>query len=302
MTKPNGTTGTKAKKEIRDNPCCTFDFRISKKDTTAEHIKTALRNISKHWVFQEEKGEKTGYEHYQGRFSLKIKARKDSLLGKCKTLNFVPNYLEKTSKENSKNDFYVTKDDTRVSGPWKDTDKEVFIPKKYENAFNNMFPYQKNIYDSKDTYDDRTINMIYDNQGNIGKSTIGMICELYGKGEFLPPLTDAKELVQTLCDICMAKEERSPSPIIIDLPRAMQKDKMFGLFSAIEQIKNGKLYDIRYKYKSWMINPPQIWVFSNKLPDENLLSNDRWKIWTINDKKELVKYEPENHLNNYLDN
>lgn len=292
-----GNTGKKTKDLKKDTPCCTFDFRISKKDIDETIIKTALKEIAKKWVFQEEKGEKTGYEHYQGRFSLKLKSIKPTVLKKCQSLNFNPNYLEKTSKENQKNDFYVTKDDTRISGPWKDTDTEKFIPKKYEDAFKNMYPYQKCIYDSKDVYDDRTINLIYDNQGNIGKSTIGMICELKAKGEYLPPLTDAKELVQTLCDICMAKEERDPTPIIIDLPRAMQKDKMFGLFSAIEQIKNGKLYDIRYKYKSWMINPPQIWVFSNKLPDENLLSNDRWKIWTINDKKELVKYvEPDQNM------
>jgi hypothetical protein len=35
---------------------------------------------------------------------------------------------------------------------------------------------------------------------------------------------------------------------------------------------------IRYKGRIMFINPPAVYVFCNKPPDENLLSKDRWKI------------------------
>ena len=108
----------------------------------------------------------------------------------------------------------------------------------------------------------------------------------------MPPINDAKELIQVACDICKSKEIRDPSPIFIDLPRAMRKSELGGVFTAIEQIKKGKLYDTRYRYTEWWIDSPAIWVFTNVLPDLNSLSLDRWVIWHINDSKELVKYDP----------
>jgi hypothetical protein len=61
------------------------------------------------------------------------------------------------------------------------------------------------------------------------------------------------------------------------------------MFTAIEQIKKGKLYDFRYSYKTFWIDSPQIWVFCNWLPDTSYLSMDRWKVWNINDAKEFVE-------------
>jgi len=77
------------------------------------------------------------------------------------------------------------------------------------------------------------------------------------------------------------------------MPRAIDKTRLYGMYSAIEQVKKGKLFDIRYNYKAWWIDSPQIWVFTNHLPDLNLLSGDRWRIWVINDDKILEKYQPE---------
>lgn len=88
----------------------------------------------------------------------------------------------------------------------------------------------------------------------------------------------------------MAKETRSPSPIFLDMPRAMNKERLNGIYTAVEQIKKGKLYDLRYSYKEYWIDSPQIWVFSNIEPDISLLSRDRWRIWTIDETMNLQKY------------
>ena len=123
--------------------------------------------------------------------------------------------------------------------------------------------------------------MIYCPSGNKGKSTIASLCELLGMGVDLLPVNDADKLIQSCCDMCEARSLRDPSPVFIDLPRAMSKDRLYGLYTAIEQIKKGKLYDLRYKYKVWWIDSPAIWVFSNIQPDLTLLSSDRWMIHTI---------------------
>ena len=39
----------------------------------------------------------------------------------------------------------------------------------------------------------------------------------------------------------MAKKERKPRIVFVDMPRAMDKKKLGGMYTAIEQIKKGKV-------------------------------------------------------------
>ncbi|AYP28780.1 MAG: replication protein [Cressdnaviricota sp.] len=264
-----------------------WDFRSNAEGLDHEVIVKALREVAKHFVFQEEKGD-GGYLHYQGRFSLKKKRRKPELMTLWTQLELempLPNYLEPTSNPAYRTtDFcYVTKADTRTRGPWDDKNTvQKYIPRQYRGLLDKLYPWQKRVLESATEFDDRTINYVYCRHGNVGKSTIASICELYGKGIDLPPVNDSKELIQACCDICMATEIRDPSPVFVDLPRAMDKNKLYGIYTAIEQIKKGKLVDTRYSYKSWWIDSPQVWVFSNRMPDTRMLSADRWKLWKVN--------------------
>lgn len=104
-------------------------------------------------------------------------------------------------------------------------------------------------------------------------------------------MNDAKELVQAVHSMCLAKDTRDPKIVFIDMPRAMDKTKLGGIYSAIEQIKNGYLYDMRYKFSEWWIDSPQVWVFTNIPPKTSLLSADRWKLWVIDrDTKTLLVF------------
>jgi uncharacterized LabA/DUF88 family protein len=85
--------------------------------------------------------------------------------------------------------------------------------------------------------------------------------------------------------------------VFIDLPRALEKNQLRGFLTACEQIKKGKLYDLRNFTKKWWIDSPSIWVFSNTLVDFDLLSSDRWKIWIISDN-ELIEIKRQNINNN----
>lgn len=274
-------------------PVAMYDFRISADDLSHDTIIKQLKKIAKRYVFQLEKGGATGYMHYQGRMSLIKKHRKGELM-KMFDIMPVPNYLEPsvTTTYLTGDMFYVMKDETRVDGPWDDRQVEKYIPRQYRDMLNRLYPYQQYIYDTAKDFDTRIINLIYCPKGNVGKSTIASVCELYGDGIDLPPVNDAEKIIQSCCDICEAKGLRNPSPIFIDMPRAMNKDRLNGIYSAIEQIKKGKLFDLRYKYREYWIDSPQIWVFSNIPPELDMLSLDRWRIWEINEAKELVAYNP----------
>lgn len=273
--------------------CFVYDFRANKDYYTKETLIDWLNKNCKKWVFQLEKGD-AGYEHWQGRFSL-IKKRQKHVLVKLFKAIPVPNYLEPTTNEEFRKEaFYCMKEDTRIEGPYKDGNEEgdtAYIPRQFRGK--ELYEWQKQILESADVFDDRIINLIYDPHGNSGKSTVAAIAELVHNGIDMPPLNDYKELIALACDICMDKNLRDPKIMFFDMPRAVRKDQLYGLYSAIEQIKKGKLYDCRYHYKSWWIDSPQIWVFTNTLPDLSMLSLDRWKIWKIdNESKLLIGIEP----------
>lgn len=253
------------------NPVCVWDFTVSKEHTDLTKLTDLCKLHAKAWAFQLERGA-SGYEHFQGRVSLKVKSR----MPKWSNDKI---HWSATSGANRDNDFYVMKEDTRIMGPWTDKDEEVYIPRQYREL--ELYPWQQTIKDSAERFEPRKINLIYDPVGGNGKSTIASICELLHGGIDMPPLNDYKELVALACNICMDKNLRNPKIMFFDMPRAIRKDQLYGLYSAIEQIKKGKLYDCRYHYKCWWIDAPQIWVFSNAEPDRTLLSADRWVLWHI---------------------
>lgn len=264
------------------NAICDWDFTLGCDCITFNELKDKLGATCKKWHFQKEKGEKTGYIHYQGRVSLKLKNRKGPNI--AKGIRWSP-----TVTENMNILDYVTKEHTRIEGPWAHDDKEVYIPQQYRNI--KLYKWQQEVIDSRNVFNDRVIDMIYDESGNKGKSTVASIGEILYNAVDCPPINDCKELIQYVCNECMDNNLRRPGLIFVDLPRAMNKESLFGIYMAIEQIKKGKLVDTRYHGRKWWIDSPRIWVFSNHLPDLTLLSNDRWRIWTINkDTQQLERF------------
>jgi hypothetical protein len=261
------------------NPVYTWDFTLPlSSGKTATELMEWMKEHCKRWAFQLERSE-SGYEHYQGRVSLKKKVRK--IYG---TIDKTAHWSPTSSECNSGPNFYdyVTKEDTRIGGPWTDKDQdkeEVYIPEFFRDV--KLYPFQQQLLDLSLQSDDRSINMIVDSKGNMGKSKLADYAELYHDAIDLPVVNDSEKLLATMCNICMDKKLRKTGPIFMDLPRAMSKKDLSGFMSAAELIKKGKLYDLRHKTKSWRIEPPQIWVFTNQYPDLTKLSNDRWKIWKL---------------------
>lgn len=283
------------------SPIAVWDFRVTCGVLTPTDIFTSLEGIAKMFTFQLEEGD-SGYRHYQGRLSLIKKRRiaeKHIILSLFDGKPFKPEYLAPTVNSNAlKGDlFYVMKEDTRIDGPWteKDVPKEIYVPAQYRNVSVDMlYPFQQTIWNSVVNYrvDSRTINLLYCPKGNKGKLTIAHMCRLLQGCLVIPAIiNDAKELVQVACDMCMDRELRNPKAVFIDMPRAINKERLYGLYSAVETIKDGYLYDCRHHFKSWDIDSPQVWVFTNKEPDLSMLSQDRWNVFVLDENKALMPHE-----------
>ncbi len=259
-----------------------YDFRYNGECLYTEIINN-LKGIAKSYVFQKEEGD-TGYIHYQGRMSLIKKRRKHEVLKLFagKQVN-PPNYLEPTSNpEYIKGDaFYQMKEDTRIMGPWTDKDEVLYIPRQVREM-GELRPFQQYIVNDADVWNTRTINLIFNQSGNVGKSRLVAYCRAYKIGRALPPVNDCKDLMRMVCDMPTSKL------YLFDMPRSMNKDRLYQFYSAVESIKDGYAYDDRYSFKEKSFDCPNIWIFSNNLPDFNYLSMDRWKIWEINDNYELT--------------
>lgn len=259
------------------NQIAVHDFSIScAKDTrTPQEIITWLNTFCKHWSFQKEEGS-TGYVHYQGRISLLTKLRANTIITKHPILG----KWSITSNENQNNDFYVTKEDSRLDGPWKDTDEVNYVPIQYR--IKELYPWQQQIVNDSKKFHPREINIILNRSGNVGKSTlVGYMC-CNRLARRIPALNNFKDIIQLVLAMPVAK------CYLIDMPRAIRKDDLREFYSAIESIKDGHVFDTRYGYKERWFDSPSVYVFTNKIPAQEYLSRDRWKITEINRKEEGV--------------
>lgn len=244
---------------------CVWDFTASCAEVTKDEMDVFVKKWCKKWCFQKEKGA-SGFEHWQGRVSLKVKERLGTLRKKLVA------HWSKTSNAARNDDFYACKEDTRVDGPWKDSDP--YVPCQIAKV-TELKPWQEEIKRICERPDERSIHLVFDPKGCVGKSTIGFWLHDHGIARRVPPINDLKEMMGLICcaPTCRA--------YIFDMPRALKKEKMYQFWSAIEEIKNGYAYDTRYSFKEKRFDSPAVVVFTNTMPDLNLMSEDRWVIHTI---------------------
>lgn len=251
------------------HPIYVWDFTASAEKVKKDDIIKWCNEKCKKWCFQLERGAQTDYLHYQGRISLHDKTRN-------MTKVLAPTSWSPTSKTNADNEFYVTKEETRVEGPWRNEDPNdvIYIPRQIREI-ETLRPWQQTIVDSASDWDTRSINYIYCPEGNKGKSTLCGYVRAYRIGRVLPVVNDCKDLLRMVCDMPTSKM------YLFDMPRSMNKDRLYGFYSAVEMIKDGYAYDDRYNFKEKVFDCPIIYIFSNTLPTTTLLSADRWKVYMI---------------------
>lgn len=266
---------------------CTFDFTLAvEKFGDVNLLCKSLTEWCKKWVFQREVSE-SGYNHWQGRVSLIKKQRLNELVSKTKDV-FTGIHWSITSKATHEgNNFnYVMKADTRAEGPWSDKDYEeppVLTRQLKSFMDQGFYPWQKQLEDMCKEVDDRSIKLVVDDLGNSGKSIFSEYLEYHRYAYEIPPFRAMEDIMQ-----CVMSIKTHPC-YIIDMPRAMKKDKLSEFYAGLEALKNGVCYDKRYSFKKRRMDRPQVIVFTNRDPCWAYMSLDRWEIYDMCQDKSLAK-------------
>jgi len=274
-----------------DNPISMYDVTISKKmyDSEKEVIEVLKQNCRR-WAFQLEEGDE-GYQHYQVRLSLSKRRRFSYIKKRIAEGNYwLKGHITPTANPSylTGEEFYVLKNDTRLKGPW--TDRDVEPPKETIQLMNfsrhKLRGWQEKMFKECGNYCDRTINLVYNPSGGCGKSIFSEYLEFKGMAEEIPPFRLMDDIFQWVAG-------RPIKPVyIVDMPRGMKKDRLGDFYSGIEVIKNGVAYDKRYHAKKIRFNRPRVFVFTNELPNLDLMSKDRWVIWMVDEEYEVIELNP----------
>lgn len=252
--------------KISRNACAVWDYTIPEDAMSKADIVAFCRQHAKKWCFQLEQGAETGYKHFQLRLSLSVRTRTPPMpTTRC--------HVTPTSSACKGDVFYVTKQDTRIDGPWSD-ETTPDVPPEYLDFVPR--PWQQSVLDMES--DRRVINCIVDPVGNIGKSYLCMYLGANRRATILDYSDSPKDLLR-------AAYARPSRMYVFDCPRAIGKFHLNGVFAALETIKNGRTVDDRYTSRERYQSPPAVWVFINFTPNVGLLSADRWRFWSVVDNQ-----------------
>jgi len=233
-----------------------FDLTLSreameKAGVNEGFVETWLTTNCTKWAYGRETGD-SGYEHLQVRLVTSLQEGQ---------VIAVWNKFGHVSRTHAKDFDYVLKDGNCVCS-WR-------LPlEKYRNA--TLKDWQQEALGLFSLQDDRQILVCVDPKGGAGKSFLARYMEANSYAKVIPKMDRAGDMISAAM-VCPS------GGYIFDIPMADDK-RVAGLWMAVEQIKNGHLYDWRYQYREMWIESPKIMVFSNYMPPLEMLARDRWQV------------------------
>ena len=218
------------------------------------------------WIIGKEIGE-NGTPHLQGYMHLLKMQRLSSMKTKFgKEIHF-----EVAKGDNQQNWIYCSKENNYTyGGNWKLGEMETNKPKEIK-IIKELKPWQTECKKLLEIDCDRTIYWIYEKEGNVGKSAFCKYmmyhydANIITKGNYsdiMNRIYNLKKYEMVLFDLCRANGNKVS-------------------YNAIEDIKNGMIFNSKYKTGSKIIASPSIMIFSNEKPELDKLSKDRWEIYNI---------------------
>lgn len=236
-----------------------WDFTASKKMWTRETVINILEPIAERFCIGDEVGTENGYEHLQGRVVFKVGKSEETVKKLIPGAHWSGTHVRDFNYCKKEGNFYCSWE--KGISRWANTE---------------LLPWQHACLERLMMQGERSVMVVVDEQGGNGKTTLAKFCVATHKAVYCPPMQDAQDF--------MAFAMANPSTAyIFDMPRTESAKQKVGMWSAIEQIKNGYLYDKRYQWRDMWIEPPRIVVFTNEEPPTASLSADRWDIWTLYD-------------------
>lgn len=291
VKKTNNLGGGEASKTACEKMVKGYDFTLAVNNrwTTPDSVIKVLDDLCDCWVFQQEEGT-NGYVHWQGRVIFKVKRRLSTLTGKSNPFGIAHWSITGGKTFTASNFNYVLTENKKgkvLDGPW--SNKENLITVRREDKFMQnavLFPWQQKLVNFIEVYDGRCIDVIYDGEGNTGKTAM---IDYLRYNKLASPIQPYSEIEKVLSAAIDAKNKKA---FVIDMPRSMEKHKLAGFYAGLEGLKNGVAADPRYKYREELFERPRVIVFTNDFPHFGYLSADRWRLWYITaSNKNMVKID-----------
>lgn len=138
-----------------------------------------------------------------------------------------------------------------------------------------LYPWQNEIVERLKRQNDRRVMVLIDEYGNTGKTTLAKVLTARHMGAYCPAMDESKDYM------AWALAHQTAGIFVLDIPKSDSRKKNADLWSAVEQMKNGYLWDKRNHWQEAWIDSPGILVITNEEPDRSLLSRDRWDIGRI---------------------
>lgn len=255
QSKPAGNTKTAGQKDPPKFQLYRWAFTIPYEECSASQLSQNLKSFCKKFVFQAEKGNESGYLHWQGCLSLNHK----------EYFHTVKNLLgNKAHLEPCKEWFacvnYCSKEDTRIEGPYNEKSSFIDLPEK-------LLQWQLDVIDIiKTKPNDRTIHWYWEPTGCKGKTVFCKYLYVH-HGATLLCNCATKDAAYAMPD--------QPTVVCVNLTRTNEEHINYGM---LEAIKDGLMFSAKYESKCKVFNSPHLLVFANNPPDTSTMSKDRWDI------------------------
>lgn len=277
------TLGREGNSELPDTTSRCRKWRCTLNNWTEEEYNYLIQHFNaddklKYWIIGKEFAPKTGTPHLQIYMEFTFQKYFSALQAMP-----VRWRLFRCTKTTQVNVNYCAKDGDYVSNlddkwfPKDDFNKLLHAENMLEYKDVVWKDWQQAVIDDIDKKpNNRTINWVYDSEGNSGKSFLCKYLALthnvvLANGK----IADIFNQVMTMLD----KEKKVPRIILIDIPRSNLE---YVTYSAIEKLKDGCFYSGKYEGGKVIIPSPHIFCFANELPIFSKMSKDRWNVLDIN--------------------
>lgn len=217
------------------------------------------RNDCKRWIVAKETG-LGGFKHWQ----VRLETSNKTFFDWCKK-NMPTAHVEK-----AQDSWEYERKEGRYWTSW-DTSAILQV------RFGKLRREQRRIMDTIRTQGDRQIDVWYDPRGNNGKTWLSI--HLYEQGRALVVPRSSCTAEKLSAYVCSAY--RGEQIVIVDIPRSRKITP--EIYEALEEIKDGLVFDHRYQGRARNIRGVKVIVFTNTKLDTTKLSHDRWRLHGMNE-------------------